>query len=298
MAAYITPAVTPLLPGGGIDEASCRRLYEHLIKGGVDGILILGSIGEFFAFPMEERKRLIRIAAEAVAGRTELIVGTTSMVFQEIVELSNEAYQLGADSVMIIPPYYFHFNDAEVEAYYDALAKALKGHFYLYNFPDRMGYGISPDVVCRLAQRHPHLIGIKDTLAGVDHTREIIKLVKAVRPDFRVYSGFDDNFLHNVLCGGDGCIAGLSNLYPHLTSAWVRAVSSRDMEQAMQIQQRIDQLMDIYGVGKPFVPFIKQALYMKGIIDHPCATFPMPVPTDAQVERIAAIMRREEQQPV
>lgn len=294
MARYITPAVTPLLPDGSIDEKSCRRLYDHLIEGGVDGILILGSIGEFFAFPLEERKKLIRIAVEAVAGRVELIVGTTSMIFQEIVELSNEAYETGADSVMIIPPYYFHFNDAEVENYYDALAEALKGKFYLYNFPDRMGYGISPEVVCRLAQKHPHLIGIKDTIAGVDHTREIIKQVKAVRPDFRVYSGFDDNFLHNVLCGGDGCIAGLSNLYPRLTSAWVNAVNTGDMAQAMQIQQRIDRLMDIYGVGKPFVPFIKQAMHMKGIIDHPCATFPMPVPDEDQKAQLAAIMGREE----
>ena len=180
MARYITPAVTPLLPDGRIDEASCRRLYDHLIEGGVDGILILGSIGEFFAFPMEERRKLIRIAVEAVAGRVELIVGTTSMVFREIVDLSNEAYEIGADSVMVIPPYYFHFNDAEVEAYYDALAQELKGKFYLYNFPDRMGYGIAPEVVCRLAKKHSHLIGIKDTIAGVDHTREIIKLVKPV----------------------------------------------------------------------------------------------------------------------
>ena len=295
MARYITPAVTPLLPDGRIDEASCRRLYDHLIEGGVDGILILGSIGEFFAFPMEERRKLIRIAVEAVAGRVELIVGTTSMVFREIVDLSNEAYEIGADSVMVIPPYYFHFNDAEVEAYYDALAQELKGKFYLYNFPDRMGYGIAPEVVCRLAKKHSHLIGIKDTIAGVDHTREIIKLVKPVRPDFRVYSGFDDNFLHNVLCGGDGCIAGLSNLYPQLTSAWVQAVNTGDMAAATQIQQHIDRLMDIYAVGKPFVPFIKQAMHMKGIIDHACATFPMPVPSEEQKARLAAIMNREEQ---
>ena len=67
-----------------------------------------------------------------------------------------------------------------------------------------------------------------------------------------------------------------------------------DMALAMQIQQRIDQLMDIYGVGKPFVPFIKQALCMKGIIDHACATFPMPIPSEAQTAQLAAIMAREE----
>ena len=57
----------------------------------------------------------------------------------------------------------------------------------------------------------------------MDHTRELIKLIKAVRPDFEIYSGFDDNFAHNVLAGGDGCIAGLSNVLPELTHGWVDA---------------------------------------------------------------------------
>ena len=290
MARYITPAVTPLTTNGQIDETSCLRLYNHLIEGGVDGILILGSIGEFFAFTMEEKKQLIRIAGKAVAGRVELIVGVTSMVFQEMVELSRFAYENGADSVMIIPPYYFHFNDAEVEAYYDALAAAIQGPFYLYNFPDRTGYEISPAVVARLAEKHPSIIGIKDTISGMDHTREILRNVKPIRPDFKVYSGFDDNFLHNVMAGGDGCIAGLSNLYPTLTAAWVKAVNDKNFEKAMACQKTIDQLMALYAVGKPFVPFIKAALFQKNIIASPQATFPMPVPSATQLQRLDQVL--------
>lgn len=294
MASYITPAVTPLLSNGRIDEISCRKLYDHLIDGGVNGILILGSIGEFFAFTMEEKKELIRIACESIQKRVELIVGTTSMIFDEIVELSNYAFQMGADSVMVIPPYYFHFDAAQVEAYYDALAQALNGPFYLYNFPDRMGYEISPATVTALAQKHPNLIGIKDTISGMDHTREIIRQVKLIRPDFKVYSGFDDNFLHNVMAGGDGCIAGLSNLYPNLTSAWVNAVNDQDFSAAKRLQQKVDKLMAIYAVGKPFVPFIKAALATKSIIDCPNASFPMPVPTQDQLQRLDCIMNEAE----
>lgn len=294
MPKYITPAVTPLKPDGTIDEVSCRRLYNHLMEGGVDGILILGSIGEFFAFTIEEKKKLIRIACEEIRGRIELIVGTTSMIFNEIVDLSNTAYDMGADSVMIIPPYYFHFCDKEIEAYYDALASRLDGNFYMYNFPERTGYEISPTVVHSLAKKHRNLIGIKDTIPGMNHTREIIKAVKPIRPDFLVYSGFDDNFLHNALSGGDGCIAGLSNLYPALTSAWVKAVNAGNMAKASEIQIKIDHLMDIYRVGKPFVPFIKQALSMMKIIHCSLASFPMPVPTDEQIRQILTILTREQ----
>ena len=86
----------------------------------------------------------------------------------------------------------------------DALARRVSGRIYLYNFPDRTGYSIPADVVRRLAESHPNIVGCKDTIAGLDHTRELIKAVKPIRPDFEIYSGFDDNFAHNVLAGGDG----------------------------------------------------------------------------------------------
>ena len=287
---YITPAVTPLCPDGQIDFESCKTLYNHLIDGGVDGIVVLGSIGEFFAFTMQQKKDLVRFAVETVQHRVPVIVGTTSMVFDEIVELSNYSIDLGAEAVMIIPPYYFYHTDESVIEYYSRLAEAIHGDVYLYNFPDRTGYEIAPAVVRKLAEMHTNIIGIKDTIGGVDHTREIIKQVKPVRPEFRVYSGFDDNFAHNVLCGGNGCIAGLSNLYPKLTSAWVKAAREENYGELQVIQQKIDKLMNIYSVGKPFVPFIKEALVQAGIIKYATASFPMPVATEVQKEQLKQIM--------
>lgn len=289
MAKYLTPAVTPIRDGK-IDFESCENLYNHLIDGGVDGILILGSIGEFFALTIEQKKELIKFAHGVINDRVELIVGTTAMVYNEIVELSNYCYAVGIKSTMIIPPFYFHFNGEEIFEYYKNLALDLKGDFYLYNFPDRTGYEIPVEVIKKLALHYPNIIGIKDTISGLDHTREIIKNVKSVRTDFMVYSGFDDNFLHNVMCGGDGAIAGLSNLYPTLTSKWVEAVNSNDLPLANKIQTKIDKLMDIYGVGKPFVPFIKEALFIKGIINSSEATKPMPRAKEEQINSLVRIM--------
>ena len=79
---YITPAVTPLLPEGGVDFQSCENLYRFLVQGGMDGILIMGSIGEFFGLTPEEKKELIRRARKAIGKETLLIAGTTSMVFR------------------------------------------------------------------------------------------------------------------------------------------------------------------------------------------------------------------------
>ena len=293
MAKYITPAITPFTHDGKIDERGVTALYEHLIDGGVDGILTLGSIGEFFAVPMEEKKKLISLAVKCAAGRVPIIAGTSDMLFDNVIALSEYALAEGADAVIVVSPYYFRLEPMQVEAYYDALAERITGRVYLYNFPDRTGYSIPADTIRRLAERHENIVGCKDTISGLDHTRELIKAVKPVRPDFEIYSGFDDNFAHNVLCGGDGCIAGLSNVAPEITSRWAKAVNAGDWAEASAIQQTIDRMMDIYSVGAPFIPFIKAATALRGVPVGTRVSFPFPAVTPAQTETIRRILARE-----
>jgi len=293
MAKYITPAVTPLNADGTLDVQGCRDLYDHLIAGGVDGILVLGSIGEFFALSMELKKQLISLAVKHIDHRVQLIIGTADMQVENVIELSNYALAEGADSVIVVPPFYFWLNSASIEAYYDKLAQAIEGRLYVYNFPDRTGYQIPADVIARLAVKHPNIVGCKDTISGMDHTRELIKAVKPLRPEFEVFSGFDDNFAHNVISGGDGCIGGLSNLAPEITSQWVKAIECGDMAAVYEIQQKIDRMMSIYGVGMPFVPYIKRAMQLRGIGVKSHATFPLPAVTAQDDERLLAILKAE-----
>ena len=293
MAKYITPAVTPLLENGTLDVEGCKALYEHLIRGGVDGILVLGSIGEFFALSMETKKQLISLAVQQVAHRVQLIIGTADMVYENVVELSNYALAEGADAVIVVPPFYFWLNAQSIEEYYDKLAQEIKGNLYIYNFPDRTGYQIPADVIARLAMKHKNIVGCKDTISGMDHTREIIKAVKPQRPEFEVFSGFDDNFAHNVISGGDGCIGGLSNLAPEVTSKWAKALNDGDMAAASELQQKIDRVMNIYGVGMPFVPYIKRAMELRGIGVKSYATFPLPTVKPEDDEKLLAILKAE-----
>ena len=293
MAKYITPAVTPLNSDGTLDVQGCKNLYDHLILGGVDGILVLGSIGEFFALSMETKKQLISLAVKHVAHRVQLIIGTADMVYENVVELSRYALAEGADAVIVVPPFYFWLNGQSIEAYYDKLAADIDGKLYIYNFPDRTGYQIPADVIARLAMKHPNIVGCKDTISGMDHTREIIKAVKPLRPDFEVFSGFDDNFAHNVLSGGDGCIGGMSNLAPEITSKWVEAFENNDMTAVSEIQQKIDRMMSIYGVGMPFVPYIKRAMELRGIGVKSYATFPQPQVQPEDDEKLLAILHAE-----
>ena len=247
-AAYLTPAITLFREDGSLDLESQGRLFDNLIEKGIDGILVEGSSSEFFAMPMDERREMARFAIERVDHRVKLIIGTSSMVADEIVDFSNYCLEQGADAVMILPPYYFRFGAEALLQYYDRLAGKINGPIYIYNFPANTGTSVPAETVLQLAQMHPNIVGIKDTIPGMDHTRELIKVVKSQIPGFEVYSGFDDNFAHNIMAGGDGCIAALSNVVPEICAAWVKAFRDNDLAGIAKGQQSIDRLMDLYAI--------------------------------------------------
>ena len=289
---YITPAVTAFDSEGNLDFYALKCVYDHLVNNGIKEILILGSIGEFFALSCDKKKDLIKFAVRYINNRAKVIVGTAGVNITETIELTRYAFEQGADAVIVISPYYFSFNDSSVEEYYDIVARQCPGDLYLYNFPDRTGHDLSPGVMLRLARKHKNIVGCKDTLAGMDHTRELIKLIKPEFPGFKIYSGFDDNFAHNVLSGGDGCIAGLSNVFPGLCSSWVEAVEKNGIEKVSEIQKTVDILMGIYSVGKPFVPYIKKAMNIIGLPVKEYCTPPMPKVTDSEAEQIRNILEK------
>lgn len=290
---YITPAVTLMNGDKTLNLEDQRSLYENLIRCGIDGILVQGSIGEFFAMPMYQRMQLAKFAVETIAHRTACIIGVTSMVADEIAPFANCCLDFGADAVIVLPPYYFSFDDEALFHYFDLLLNEIHGPVYLYNFPARTGCSISAETILRLAELHPNLTGIKDTITGMDHTRELIKAIKPRFPEFKIYSGFDDNAARNVLSGGDGVIGGLSNVVPEICSAWMKAIREGDAAGISVGQQQIDRLMDIYSVGSVFVPIIKEGARLRGIVDSNVCTFPMVPPTKAESETIIQILVRE-----
>ena len=290
-AKWITPAVTALDKNGHVDVEANKRIYDFLIGNRMDGILLFGSIGEFFAISMEEKKNLIREAVRHINHRVTVYVGTCHMEFEQCVELSNYALEEGADGVMVISPYYFSLPDSALLNFYDTLADRVGGPLLLYNFPDRTGHDLSPDLIYTLVSRHKNIVGIKDTVATMGHTRGIIQKVKKEYPDFMVYSGFDEFFGHNVLSGGDGCVAGLSNFAPDVASAYAAAARADDLKKMEQCQQQVDGLMAIYDVAPQFIPTIKKAMVLRGIEMEPvCAQTLLPA-TEEETEEIRRILK-------
>jgi 4-hydroxy-tetrahydrodipicolinate synthase len=259
-----TPMETDFDEQGRLDPDGNRRMIRHLLDGGVHGVLILGSIGEFFALAPDEKRQLVDLAVESVGGRIPVLVGTGGTEVGEVIELTRYAARSGAKAGVAISPYYFTLDQKSLYRYYAAIARAVEWPLLLYNFPDRTGVELSPELILRLAREFPHVVGVKDTVDSISHTRAVIELVKPARPDFAVLSGFDEYLVPNLIAGGDGLIGGLSNVAPKLLLELYQACRLGEMAKLKSRQRRVTKLMGLYAVSQPFVGAIKGAVSLVG----------------------------------
>lgn len=272
MAKIITPVVTILDKNEKPDYVGNKKVIDFLIEGGVDGILVLGSAGEFPNLTVEERLDFLKFYAEYVNGRVELFAGTGCVRYDDTLRLSEAAYGLGY-MPMVIGPYYFGIDQEKLFIYYDRLAKDLKGEFYLYNYPPRTGHSIAPETVGKLVKNNSNIVGIKDSVSEAGHTNMICRAVEGY--DFTTYSGFDDQFLANVSNnGGGGCIGALSVIVPEIWSDLVRSSNCKNFEKTQSLFHLIQKLMPIYEMDTNCSLMLKKLLVHRGLEIDDRAVFP------------------------
>lgn len=213
------------------------------------------------------------------------------MNYQEVIEVGNYALEKGADAVMVISPYYFPLNDSAVEEFYDKIAPEIKGNIMIYNYPDLTGYNVSPEVILHLARKYKNIIGLKDTTVSMVHTRETLKKLRPEFPDFEIYSAFDENFVHNVISGGNGCVGGISHIVPELATDFLNAVRNKNIEKIIEDQRLIDQWMDFYSIGH-FSSMAKKAIQIRGIDINDTSTVPLQPATVEQEEKIKSLFNK------
>lgn len=291
----ITPTITVFDENRNIDYDATKEHIENLIAGGVNGILFLGSIGEFFAMTLKEKKELISFAVKTVDNRVPVLVGTGGTAADYVIELSNFARKEGVDGAAVITPYFFQFNEQTLYNYYSYIAQNVDLNLYVYNFPARSGVNISPETVFKLAKNYKNIVGIKDTMDTISHTRELIQKVKlTLEREFAVYSGFDEYFLPNLLNGGDGLIGGLSNVAPKLFAEFYNSYQKNDFSKIKLISEKINIMMKIYSVSDPFFPAIKKAVSLSGSNLNAVCKEPVGLLNDEQTAKIKGILSKVE----
>lgn len=230
----IVATVTPFTAGG--DEVEVEWIPQHLRfleKRGVDGVLVLGTNGEGPSLTTSERKRIIDVVMSN-RGRLGVMVGTGTAALPDTIDISRYAVELGADCLLIVPPYYFKQLVPEgLLEYYRAVFRALPAtaRVALYNIPSLSGVEIADPLVAGLSQEFPHqLLGIKDTSGRWEQTQHYLTTF----PNLHIYMGSDDLVAASVKAGAAGAITGIGNVFPELVTAIFEAHHSGDDVDAAQ----------------------------------------------------------------
>lgn len=259
------PSITITDDEGKIDYDLWGKHLDHLADAGVNGVLLFGSIGEFYSVSLADKEAALEFAVKRVGERMKVFAGVGDTTYANVIEFTKFAEKAGADAVLAVSPYYFGPSPLTAENYFGGIAEATKLPVILYNFPARTGTDLTPELVASLAAKHPNICGIKDTVDTISHTRKVIRAARAVTPDFTVFSGFDEYYLVNRVSGGNGVLCGLTNVEPETFVKMHAAYEEGDFATAVACAERISKLMAVYDVCDLFVSAIKAAVKVKGL---------------------------------
>lgn len=287
------PSITITKDDGSIDYDLWGKHLDHLAEAGMNGVLLFGSIGEFYAYPLAVKEEAVEFAVKRVAGRMKVFAGVGGTVLSEVTAFSAFAEKVGADAVVAVSPYYFGPTDATAKEYFAAVADATKLPVILYNFPARTGTDLSPELVAELAKEHSNIVGIKDTVDTISHTRKVIAAVREVNPDFAVFSGFDEYYFVNRISGGNGIITGLTNVEPETFVALHKAYEAGDFATATAAARRISHLMKVYDAADLFISAIKGGVKVKGLPISTDINGPAVQLSDSQLGNIKALLEAQ-----
>jgi len=205
-----TALITPF-EGGEIDESAFEKLVREQIRGGVSGIVPVGSTGESPTLDYEEHLRVIEMAVEFAQGKIKVLAGTGGNSTAEAIYLTQEAEKLGVDGSLQVAPYYNKPGPEGLYAHFKAISQATKLPLVLYNIPGRCAVEIGIEIVQRLAWDCPNIVGIKEAGGAPDR---VSQLRAALDSRFVVLSGDDSLTLPFMAVGAVGVISVASNIIP------------------------------------------------------------------------------------
>lgn len=257
----ITAMVTPLEESCKIDVVATKQLVNHLIDKKVNGLFILGTNGEFHVLSDKEKLRFADTVINETKGRVPIYVGTGGNSTDQVISLSKEMTDLGADALSVITPYFVQPTEAELTKHYLTIAEANSAPILLYNIPKNTGITISQNVLEQVAS-HENIIGIKDSSGDIETIKQYLSVTKD--NDFSVLSGSDSLILSALKLGATGAVAATSNVLTEIDVAIYRYWSNGDLEKAQEMQDSIEEFRRILKLGT-LPSILKAAISYQGI---------------------------------
>ena len=203
--------ITPFKKDLSVDESALERLIEFHIKSGTDAIVSCGTTGESATLLHKEHKRVVELTVKLCAGRLPVIAGTGSNNTEEAVCLTRFAEKTGADSALVVVPYYNKPSQRGLFEHFGKVASSVGIPIILYNVPSRSAANLLPETVARLREKYKNIKGIKEA-SSVEQASKVMKLCKG--GGFSLFSG-DDSVNFPILClGSKGSISVTANIAP------------------------------------------------------------------------------------
>lgn len=224
-------ATTQFADDLSVDIDATQRVQNALIEEGVDGLIVMGTVGENNSLDAEEKAALLEASVATADGRVPVITGVSELTTGKAVAYAERAAKIGADGLMVLPAMVYVPTAAELVAHVTAVARATALPVMLYNNPPayRVGFGIAD--LQHLAELK-NIVAIKESMPD---TRRITDVINAFGSRYDVFAGLDDVALECLLLGAKGWVSGLTNAFPRESVALVAAARRGDLDTAREI---------------------------------------------------------------
>jgi len=280
-----TALITPL-DENGINYDLFGKLVDWQIEQGVNALVVCGTTGEASTLSDDEHKDAITFVVEKTAGRVPVIAGTGSNDTEYALELTRHACKVGADSVLVVTPYYNKATQKGLVKMFTSIADASTKPVILYNVPGRTGMNIAPSTCVELAD-HPNIAAIKEASGNISQVAEIAAKVKG---KLDIYSGNDDQITPVLALGGKGVISVLSNVLPKETVEICDRFFRGDVAGSADLQLELLPLVDALFCEVNPIP-VKAAMAKMGFCEN-FLRLPLTTMEPDSAEKMYAIMKQ------
>lgn len=277
--------VTPFKKDFSIDFSSMGNIINHLIEGGVDYIVALGTTGEATTISREEKNAIISYSAEIIDGRVPLVIGMGGNNTSDIVDSIMSTDLSSVDAILSVSPYYNKPCQRGLYQHYKTIVSSSPIPVILYNVPSRTSCNITAETTLRLAKEYPNIIGIKEASGDMN---QVMKIIRDKPDGFMVISGDDMSAIQIIAAGGSGVISVLANAFPSEWSNMIKLSLNSNLSPARDIHYKYLEIIEmLFEDGNP--AGIKSILNTMGLCQNVLRLPLLPVTQSLQVRLAESI---------
>lgn len=253
--------VTPMDERGDLDLLSLENLLEYHLNHNTDGIVLLGSTGEYHSLFDGEKLILIKRAVDIIAGQIPLIIGCNENGTNKTTKLVQKIAGLGVDAIMCATPAYLQPTQPGLIKHFIKISQATDLPIFLHNIPSRTACNLEVESILQLAELD-NILGIKEASGNI----KLVEKLSSTKKDFIVFAGNDHLAIPMIKAGASGSISVAANIAPELVNKLISCCLSKKFVQAEQIEQKLKAIYHNLFVETNPIP-VKWMLYKLGLIE-------------------------------